>query len=316
MQKLISLVIPVFNEEKNIASLFEQLNLAIKQAKDYNFEVIFVNDGSKDNSFLAIYQLAQQHPWVKIIDFSRNFGKEIALTAGCHQANGDAVITLDADLQHPPELIADLIEKWEAGFDVVYTVRMENKGASLIKRFTSWCYWTVFSKVSSIDSEPHSTDFRLMDRKVNDIFKRFPEKGRIFRGIIDWIGYRRARLEFIAPERMYGQATYSYKGLMNLAVNSLTSFSMLPLKIAGYLGIIITSFSFFVLIVMLIVRFFIDHLFFTSLAFVVVMNTLLMGIVLISLGLIALYIARIHDEVNGRPLYIVKEKINFNKNKD
>ncbi len=309
MPKLISLVIPIYNEEKNISPLYAELQ-KVTSGSDFDFELIFVNDGSTDGSILELNKIAEEDKKIKIIDFAKNFGKEIALSAGCHFSKGDAVITMDADLQHPPTLIAGLIKKWEEGFEVVFTVRKENKGASLLKKFTSNIYWWIFSKTSSLSSEPHSTDFRLIDKKVVDIFRKFPERGRIFRGIIDWMGYKRAKLEFTANERNQGDATYSYKKLIGLAINSLTAFSLLPLRVAGYLGTLITSVSFILLAVMIISEIF-DFLDFTAIAFFVVANTLLIGIVLICLGFIALYIARIHDEVVGRPLYIIREKINL-----
>jgi len=218
---------------------------------------------------------------------------------------------MDSDLQHPPEIISKLIDKWGDGFDVVYTVRIKQEGISFVKKITSKIYWWIFSWVSSTESEPNSTDYRLIDKKVVSQFKRFPERGRIFRGVIDWMGYKRARVEFIAPSRKNGKTNYSYKKLINLAINSLTAFSLLPLKIAGYLGIIITFSSIIFLSIMLAIKWFVNPVMFSSLAFVVVLNTLLIGIVLICLGLIALYIARIHDEVVDRPLYIIREKINL-----
>lgn len=311
MQKLISLVVPAYNEEKNIKPLLAEIKAVFAGLSNYTYEIIFINDGSTDKTLLELNQLAQQDKKIKIIDFSRNFGKEIATSAGCHFSSGDAVITMDADLQHPPKLIPELIKKWEDGFDVVYTVRTENKGAGIFKRLTSYIYWRLFNKISSINSEPHSTDFRIIDKKVVENFRKFPERGRLFRGIVDWMGYKRTRLEFVAPERNGGRATYSYKKLFHLAINSITAFSLLPLRLAAYFGTIITSFSFIFLIIMSITRWFINPTIFSPIGFVIVANTLLMGIVLVCLGFIALYIARIHDEVVGRPLYIIRNKINL-----
>jgi dolichol-phosphate mannosyltransferase len=244
------------------------------------------------------------------LDFSRNFGKEVATSAGCHFSTGDAVITMDADLQHPPRIILELVQKWEEGFEVVYTVCKENKGASLMKKITSMLYYWLFNKISSVNSEPHSTDFRLMDKKVIDEFKMFSERSRIFRGIIDWMGYRRSRIEFIAPERNNGKVAYSYRKLFGLAVNSITAFSLLPLRIAGYFGIFITIASSVMLLIILLSEIF-SWMVFSPVAIIAVANTFLMGVVLICLGFIALYIARIHDEAGGRPLYIIRNKINL-----
>jgi dolichol-phosphate mannosyltransferase len=310
---LISIILPIFNEEKNIAPITAEIKKVFQNLK-YNYEIIFIDDGSVDKSFLEIFKLAQNNLRIKALGFSRNFGKEIALSAGCHAARGQALITMDADLQHPPQLIPDLIAQWEKGFEVIYTVRRQNQGAPLLKKLTSQIYWFIFTKIASVPMEPHSTDFRLIDRKVALAFNQFSERGRIFRGIIDWIGFKRSRLEFTAPERFSGRATYSYQKLFNLALHSFTAFSLIPLKMASYLGILITSCSFLLLIIMIVNKIFNNFwLVFSPLSFVIVANTLLIGIVLICLGFIALYIARIHDETSNRPLYIIREKINFEK---
>ncbi len=310
MSKKISVVIPVYNEEKNV-SLVSQEVAAVFSSLPYEYEIIFVNDGSRDNSLLEILRLGEADSRIKGLDFSRNFGKEPALSAGCHIASGDAVITMDADLQHPAELISELLKEWEKGAEVVYTVRKKNEGASLMKRLTSSAYYWLFNKITSVTTEPRSTDFRLLDKKVIEVFRKFPERERMFRGMVDWMGYKRSRVEFVARERKYGQAGYSYAKLFGLAINSFTSFSLLPLKIAGYLGVVITACSGLLLIVMFAAQFFKDWWVFTPLSILATINIFLVGIVLVSLGFVALYIARIHSEVINRPLYIVREKVNF-----
>ncbi len=315
MSKTISIVIPVYNEEQNIPVIEETLR-EIFTSLDYAYEIVFVNDGSRDNSLLEIYRLAQKDPRVKSVDFSRNFGKEAATSAGCHYACGDAVITMDADLQHPPALIPTLLQHWEGGAEVVYTVRKKNQGITLMKNLSSQMYYWLFKKMTSVVTEPRSTDFRLMDRKVIEMFRRFPERGRMFRGLIDWMGFKRARVEFDAHQRLHGKVGYSYQKLFHLAINSFTSFSLLPLKLAGYLGVFITFLSGLLLLVMLVARWGFGSHIFTPIAILGISNTFLIGIVLISLGFIALYIARIHDEVIDRPLYIIREKINFEAEKN
>lgn len=310
MPKTISIVIPVYNEQANTPVIASELQ-AIFSSLPYDLELIFVNDGSRDNSLLEILRLSQQHSNIKGIDFSRNFGKEAATSAGCHVASGDAIITMDADLQHPPALVPTLIQHWEQGAEVVYTVRKKSKGATVLKNVTSTLYYWLFKRMTSVVTEPRSTDFRLMDKKVIEMFRKFPERGRMFRGMIDWMGYKRQRVEFDAQARLHGQVGYSYRKLFNLAINSFTSFSLLPLKLAGYLGVIITFLSGLLLLIMLIARYGFNSYLFTPIAILGISNTFLIGIVLISLGFIALYIARIHDEVIDRPLYIVREKINF-----
>lgn len=312
MSKRVSIVIPVYNEEKNISLINKEI-ADVFSSLPYEYEVIFVNDGSQDNSLLEILQLSQANPRIKCLDFSRNFGKEPATSAGCHHADGDAVITMDADLQHPPALIPRFLELWESGTEVVYTVRKENRGASWFKKLSSKIFYWMFNKVSEVKTESGTTDFRLMDKKVIEVFRKFPERERMFRGMIDWMGYKREKVEFVAPDRIHGIAKYSYRKLFQLALNSFTSFSLLPLRLAGYIGVVIMTVSGLLLAGMLITDWFIDPNTFTPIAILGVSNMFLIGIVLVSLGFIALYIARIHNEVINRPLYIVREKVNINQ---
>jgi polyisoprenyl-phosphate glycosyltransferase len=309
MLKLISIVIPVFNEEKNIPLIFDEIKNVFSTLLQYDLEIIFVNDGSSDNSLLEILKLSREDNRVKGLDFSRNFGKEPATSAGCHFAQGDAVVTMDGDLQHPPSLIPQFLKLWESGAEVVYTVRKENRGAGWFKKISSKLFYWLFNRVSEVPTESGTTDFRLMDKKVIEVFRKFPERERMFRGMIDWMGYKREKIEFVAPDRVNGNASYSYKKLFQLALNSFTSFSLLPLRLAGYIGVVIIVVSGLLLTAMLITRWFIDPTMFTPIAILGVSNMFLIGIVLISLGFIALYIARIHNEVINRPLYIVREKI-------
>jgi len=310
MSKKVSIVIPVYNEEKNIPLVNQEI-AGVFSSLPYDYEIIFVNDGSADNSLLEILKLSREDSRVKGLDFSRNFGKEPATSAGCHMATGDAVVTMDADLQHPPELILRFLELWENGAEVVYTVRKENRGASWFKKFSSRIFYWIFNKVSEVKTESGTTDFRLMDKKVIQVFRKFPERERMFRGMIDWMGYKRKKVEFVAPNRIHGQATYSYTKLFWLAINSFTSFSLLPLRLAGYIGIFIIMVSGIVLTGMLVTDWFFDPSMFTPIAILGVSNMFLIGIVLVSLGFIALYIARIHNEVINRPLYIIREKVNI-----
>jgi len=311
-RKRISIVVPVYNEKRNILPLHKELIKVWRELEDkYNYEIIFVDDGSKDGGSALLQQLALKDSRIKVLSFTRNFGKESALSAGCRFAVGEAVITMDADLQHPPELIPKLITEWEQGFEMIYTIRKENKGASFTKKITSRIYWWIFTKIASTEIEPHSTDFRLMDRKVVEVLNEFSEKNRLFRGIIDWMGFKKTKLEFIAPARVNEMPGYSYPKLIVLALNSFTSFSLFPLKLAGYLGVLIVVISSGLLVAMFFIRWFINATLFTAMAFFMVGNTFLIGLVLICLGFIALYIARINDEVVNRPLYIVRNKINL-----
>lgn len=309
--KLISVVIPVFCEGKNIRKLYESLEAITKGLPDYGWEYIFVNDGSSDGSFDELKKLASMDRKVKVLNLSRNFGKEIALSAGVEASSGNAVITIDADLQHPPNLIPALIKRWEQGFDVVGTIRKKMEKEPFMRKVGSGLFYWLMSRISQVEMVSKTTDFRLIDRKVADIFKTITEKSRMYRGIIDWMGFKKDYIEFNADARTEGVPGYSYKKLFGLAINSITAFSIFPLKIAGFIGVIITFFSGILLLIAFPTRFIFQSQFFSSLAIVVIINTFLIGIVLICLGLIALYIGNIHKEVVNRPLYVVKERLNF-----
>jgi dolichol-phosphate mannosyltransferase len=310
--KKISIVIPVYNEAGNIFNLHSRLEDVVALLPQFEWTYIFVNDGSSDNSLGALKSLANTDKKVKVLDFSRNFGKEIALTAGAHEAaDSDALICIDADLQHPPELIATLVAKWEGGAEVVVTIRTEIKEQPLMRRIGSSVYYWLMEKISGIEMRAKTTDFRLYDKKVVQVFSKVTERERMFRGIMDWMGFRRSYVEFKAEARVSGEAGYSYAKLMRLAINSITSFSLWPLRLAGYLGMLITFISFLLLAWMLLNYFFYNLWIYTPLAIVVVINTLLMGIVLMAIGLVALYIGIIHTEVVNRPLYIIRERISI-----
>lgn len=309
--QLISIVIPVFCEERNIQNLYKQLEKVTKDMQRYNWEYIFVDDGSTDGSFEELQKLADADKKVKVLNFSRNFGKEIALSAGVEAALGSAVITIDADLQHPVELIPDMIKKWEAGADIVAGIRRKVEEESFLRKVSSKLFYWIMRRISIVEMPARSTDFRLMDRKLADIFRTITEKSRMYRGIIDWMGFQKEYIEFDANARLEGNPGYSYKKLFTLAINSITAYSLFPLKIAGYLGTIITLFSVLLLLIMLPTRFLFGSAYFSPTLIIVVSNTLLIGIVLICLGFIALYIGNIHTEVVDRPLYIVRTRINF-----
>jgi polyisoprenyl-phosphate glycosyltransferase len=307
----IAIVIPVFCEEKNIQPLYERLEIVCASLHDVQWEYIFVNDGSRDRTFEALKDLAQRDPKVKVLDFSKNFGKEIALSAGVHAANADAVICMDADLQHPPELIPEMVEAWRRGADVVVAVRQSIAQQPLMRRLGSYFYYRLMSTLSGLDVVPGTTDFRLIDRKVTAIFRGLTERVRMFRSLIDWMGFKKELVYFHAEARQEGKTSFSYHRLWDLAITSITSFSLLPLRLTAYFGMAITAGSGFLLTYMLLAKVFPSIGVFTPLAIVVVINTLLMGIVMMSVGMVALYIGTIHTEVINRPLYIVRHRLNL-----
>jgi len=311
LTKKISIVVPVYNEAENLFNLHSRLENVIASLPQFEWEYIFVNDGSRDRSFEVLKKLASKDQNVKVLDFSRNFGKEIALTAGAHEArDSDALICIDADLQHPPELIPTLVAKWEDGAEIVVTIRTEIEKQPILRQIGSHLYYWLMRKMSGIDIKAKTTDFRLYDKKVVQAFVMATERERMFRGIMDWMGFRRSYVEFKADASAEGQVAYSYAKLWRLAVNSLTAFSLWPLRLAGYTGVLICSISSGLFAWMLANYLVLKIWVYTPLAIVVVINTFLIGVVLMSLGLVALYVGIIHTEVINRPLYIVREYLN------
>lgn len=312
-QKIISIIVPAYREEKNLPLLYAEIQKVMGGLRDrYDYELVIVNDGSPDGTWNAIQLLAARDPRVKGVDFSRNFGKEIAVTAGIHAAAGDACVILDADLQHPPRHIPEFLEKWEKGAEVVIGIRQENKSAGFLKRSASWVYSQMMRIIANKDFVPRSTDFRLIDKKVAEEFRRFKERVRITRNLIDWLGFKRDYIHFIADRRAEGYATYSFMALVRLALTSFTHHSLFPLRVAGYLGILICFFSgllgFFMFLNQIIFETFWQPVF-SGTAMLATLTIFLIGIVLMCLGLIALYVGNIHSEVLGRHLYIVRDTI-------
>lgn len=314
MRKNISVVVPVYNEAGNLINLHSRLERISLTLTRFDWEYIFVNDGSTDDSLEVLKSLTISDDKVKILNFSRNFGKEIALTAGTHEAEySDAVICIDADLQHPPELIPLLIDKWEEGAEVVVTIRTEIERQPVLRRMGSMLYYWLMKKISGINLKPNTTDFRLYDKKVVKAFMKVTERERMYRAIMDWMGFSRSFVEFKAGARVVGQAGYTYGKLWHLAVNSLTSFSLWPLKFAGYLGLVISLISALLFFWMLLNYLALNYWIYTPIAMAVVINTFLIGVVLIAIGLVALYVGVIHTEVINRPLYIISEKFGEKK---
>jgi len=313
-------IIPVYNEEKNILLIYNEIKKVWENlAENYDYELIFVNDCSQDKSGEEIEKIAEGDKQVKHLEFSRNFGKEIATSAGLHHALGEAAIMIDADLQHPSEFIPEFVEKWENGAPVVVGIREKNKGEELFKRIGSALFYRIMNLIGETQIIPNATDFRLLDRKVIEEFKKFTERNRITRALVDWLGFEIARVYFRANERKSGKAGYNYLKLIKLALSSFVSHSLFPLKLAGYLGIFITVFStflgLFVIIEQIILK---DPLGvrFSGTAMLAVMILFLVGVMLSSLGLIALYIAHIHDEVINRPMYVIKNQKSKIKNQN
>jgi polyisoprenyl-phosphate glycosyltransferase len=310
--KTVTIIIPAHNEEKNIPLIYSELqNVFKKLEKPYVFEVLFVNDGSTDGTLKEIEKLASADQNVKYIDFSRNFGKEIATTAAINNCQSDACIMLDADLQHPVSLIPEFIKKWEQGGEVVTGIRNKNKSQGFVKKIGSALFYKIINKISEVEVRPNATDFRLLDRIVIDEFKKFTETNRMTRALIDWLGFKRDYIYFDANKRINGDASYSFWKLFMLAINSFVSLSLLPLKFAGVLGFAITSLSGIAGLYILIGKYFMHWHFastFSDAENLAILILFLVGIILISIGLLALYVANIHREVINRPMYVVRKK--------
>jgi len=310
-KKLISVIIPVYNEEDNIPVLMTEFKKVFFTLPNYNAEFIFINDGSTDSSGNIIEDLAKNDATVKYIELSRNFGKETATTAGFNFAIGDAVFMIDADLQHPPRLISEFIKKWEAGAEVVIGIKTGNKGQSWVERFCSYTFYKTVNAIANIKIIPHASDFRLLDKKVVTEFNRFTEKTRMTRALINWLGFKRDFIYFEAEKRLAGSPKYSFLKLARLAINSYVALSILPLKFAGYLGCFTILGSAVAGLYILFGKYVFHTPFassFTGTAELVIFIIFLVGIILSCLGLIALYVANIHGEVVNRPLYVIRSK--------
>lgn len=310
--RVISIIIPVFNEEKNISLIYKELVGVFHGLKGaYEAEFLFINDGSKDESSQIIEELAKTDKRVKYMEFSRNFGKEIAVSAGFRFAKGNAVIMIDADLQHPPKLIPGFIEKWEKGSEIVIGIRSKNNGTTLTKKLGSKLFYNIIKRISGVEIISNATDFRLLDRIVVDELNNFTERNRMTRSLIDWLGFKRDYIHFEADSRINGNAGYSIGKLFRLAMDSIISLSLFPLKLAGYLGSFITIISGLLGLFIFIEKYIFKdpwQMHFSGSAILAVIILFLVGVILICLGLIALYIAHIHGEVLNRPMYVVRNK--------
>ncbi len=308
LNKSIAVVVPAYNEAQILEPFYREMCVVIDAISDYNWTFYFVDDGSTDHTWAELGKLAAIDTRVRAIRLSRNFGKELALTAGAKAVcEFDAALFIDADLQHPPSTIYEMVKKWEEGYQIVGTVR-ETINYGLIRKIGASLFYWFLNRFSSIEIIPKSTDFQLLDRMVLNILSSFDENTVFFRGLVDWIGLEKAIVKFDAPMRAGGYSTFTLKDLFRLAIGSITSFSLIPLRVTGYLGALVMGISIFVLLYMLITDL-TGMSYYTPLAYFTVFNTSLFGVVLMALGLIAVYIGHIHTEVVGRPMYIIRETL-------
>ncbi len=305
----ISIVVPCYNEELNLDYLFKEIESVLSTLK-MTYEIICINDGSTDHTLNCLIEHHHRNPRIKIVNLSRNFGKEIALSAGIDYTTGAAVIPIDADLQDPPELIHQLVAKWREGYDVVNATRRSRQGESWLKRFSANAFYQTIGKMSRVPI-PHNTgDFRLLDRRAVEAIKKMPERTRFMKGLFAWVGFKQTSILFDRKPRYQGKTKWNYWKLWNFALDGIFSFSFLPLKIWSYIGLLI-SFLSFLYATILVIRTIVYGIDVPGYASLMVGILFLGGIQLLILGLIGEYIGRIYEEVKGRPLYFVRDAHGF-----
>lgn len=302
---VLSLVVPMFNEQANLDNLFARLTQVMAEI-GVSYEIVCVDDGSRDDSVARALDHRQQDNRIKVVELSRNFGKELALTAGLQHASGQAVVMIDADLQHPPELIKDMLDKWRDGFEMVIAVRRDREGESAVKRLAARAFYDLFGRVSEVRLPPGAGDFRLLDRKVVDVLNSMPEHSRFMKGLYAWVGFRQTVIPFDVAERAHGETKFNLFRLYRLAIDGITSFTLVPLKVWTFIGMLAAGFALlygFVIVVKTLI-FGIDVPGYPSL---IVAVTFFSGVQLISLGVIGEYLGRVFSEVKNRPLYVVRQ---------
>ena len=304
MEKLLSLVVPAFNEEEAMEQSFERTYRAMSSI-GYPFEIIYIDDGSRDRTWEIISRLAREHEEVKALRFSRNFGHQLAVTAGMDEAKGDAVIIMDADLQDPPEVIADMVKAWEQGADIAYGKRLHRKGETAAKKLTAWYYYRLLNFMSAYPIPLDTGDFRLLDKAVADEFKVLREHNRFLRGMSAWLGYNAVPVEYVREERCAGKTKYTLKKMLRLAADGIFGFSSRPLTLIGWAGLAVLCIALLGLIATIACAAVTGV---PGWLWAVCALVLLDGVILCAMGVQGAYTQRIYDEVKGRPLYIIKER--------
>ena len=305
-----SIIAPCFNEEGVLPELYRRMTKVMAQTGE-SWELILVNDGSRDKTAQLMRELRAADPRVKAIDFTRNFGHQIAVTAGLDYAQGDAVIIIDADLQDPPELILEMIKCWKEGHEVVYAVRTARKGESWFKEFTAKLFYRIIFRITDVKIPLDTGDFRLMDRKVVEAMKQMKERHRFIRGMTSWVGFKQTGVEYVREERYAGETHYPFSKMLKFALDAITGYSYAPLQLATLLGFVIAGLSGVAVLIVIYARLFMGHTEFQGQATTLVAVLFLGGVQLITLGIIGEYLGRIYDEVKHRPLYLVRDALGF-----
>lgn len=303
-----SIVVPLFNEELVLEETYQRLT-EVMNCTHEDYEIIFVNDGSRDSTKQKAEQICTIDGRIKLINFSRNFGHQVAISAGMEASLGEAVVVIDADLQDPPQVILKMIDKWKEGYDVVYGKRLKREGETFFKKFTAKTYYRLLKSITNIEIPVDTGDFRLIDRKVCNTLISLPEKNRYVRGLVSWVGYNQTYVEFVRHERFAGETKYPLKKMLKLAFDGITSFSSKPLVLAGYIG----GFSCFlgvILLILSIISSIINSTSLLNLSFLLSINLIMFGLLFCVLGVMGQYIGRIFDESKNRPLYIVDSVFN------
>ncbi|MFL0245415.1 glycosyltransferase family 2 protein [Candidatus Clostridium stratigraminis] len=309
INKIYSLIVPLYNEELVINESYRRLKVVLDETHE-DYEIIFVNDGSKDLTKKMVEDICKKDGKIKLVNFSRNFGHQAAITAGMNMAAGKAIIVIDADLQDPPEVILQMIEKWKEGYEVVYGKRAKREGESFLKKLTAKGFYRILRSMTSIDIPVDTGDFRLIDRKVCNALNSLPEKNRYVRGLVSWVGFKQSSVEFIRQERFAGETKYPLKKMMKLAFDGITSFSNKPLIVGSYFGGIIFSIGIISAFGVLI-RALINKVNPINIYFMFAISLTMFGLVFISLGMMGEYIGRMFDESKNRPLYIIDDIVNY-----
>lgn len=304
--KKISIVIPAYNEEESIPFLYERLTQIIDSIKNYKFEVLFINDGSKDKTLEIIKEMRKKDDRYCYVNLSRNFGKEIAMMAGLDYAKGDAVIFIDADLQDPPELIPELIKYWEEGYDDVYAKRKSRDGETKLKKFTSKMYYRILQKLTKVEIQSDTGDFRLLDRRCVNALKKLRESQRCAKSMFSWIGYNKKEVLFDRDARVAGKTKWNYKRLIDLAIDGITSFTTSPLRLATYIAIP-TFITLAVYFIYVIAKTFVVDEPIQAFQAIILLILFFSGIQILLFGILGEYLGRIFNETKHRPLYLVDE---------
>jgi len=303
----ISIIVPVFNERENIPLLSGEVE-KIMISLNLDYELIFIDDGSIDGSEGEVARLHQKNPRNKLNSLSRNFGHQAALSAGLEFAGGDAVIMMDGDMQHPPEVIPELIKRWKEGFDIVYTIREDTGDAGFFKKYSSVVFYWLINQMTRTPIPVGAADFRLLNRAVVKELRKFREQSRFLRGLVSWTGFRQTGISYVAPPRSGGTSGYSLRKMICFAMDGITSFSSFPLRIATYMGLFVSGISFVYGLYTVFIAFFSDKVI-SGWASLMVMVLFLGGVQLITLGIMGEYLGRIYDQVKERPLYVVQKKL-------